>query len=148
MAGRWSRRARTERTRLAAAPDKACTFAKIRSAGANSLAKVTPGWVGRVSTRTRTPLRATVMVTAVVLGLAVLAPLGVLAQLTSALVLADKLPDRITDPDDLWECGYCPVHRGLKRWRPVAAGVAQPLFRRARQRSSWVTSPGSWWCFF
>ena len=47
-----------------------------------------PGWVGRVSTRTRTPLRATVMVAAVVLGLAVLAPLGALAQLTSALVLA------------------------------------------------------------
>ena len=47
-----------------------------------------PGWVGRVSTRTRTPLRATVIVAAVVLGLAVLAPLGALAQLTSALVLA------------------------------------------------------------
>lgn len=47
-----------------------------------------PVWIGRVSARTRTPLRATVLVAAVVLGLAVLAPLGALAQITSALVLA------------------------------------------------------------
>ena len=26
-------------------------------------------------------------------------------------LLADELPDRITDPDALWECAYCPIRR-------------------------------------
>lgn len=26
-------------------------------------------------------------------------------------LLADELPDKITDPNALWECGYCPVKR-------------------------------------
>jgi hypothetical protein len=26
-------------------------------------------------------------------------------------LLADELPDTITDPGALWECGFCPVRR-------------------------------------
>jgi hypothetical protein len=41
-------------------------------------------------------------------------PIGQTAELVEGAynaLLAETLPDRITDPDDLWECGYCPVRR-------------------------------------
>lgn len=47
-----------------------------------------PGWLGKVSPRTRTPVRATVLVAAVVLGMAFAAPLDVLAETTSEVLLA------------------------------------------------------------
>lgn len=47
-----------------------------------------PRWIGQVSPRTRTPLRATVLVTAVVLVLALFTPLGLLAETTSEVLLA------------------------------------------------------------
>lgn len=47
-----------------------------------------PKWIGHVAPATRTPLRATALVTAVVLGLALFVPLGVLAETTSAFLLA------------------------------------------------------------
>lgn len=47
-----------------------------------------PKWIGRVSPVTRTPLRATALVTAVVLGLALFTPLGLLAETTSAFLLS------------------------------------------------------------
>ena len=47
-----------------------------------------PRWIGAVSPRTRTPLRATVLVAGVVLFLALFTPLDVLAEGTSAVVLA------------------------------------------------------------
>lgn len=47
-----------------------------------------PRWIGEVSPKTRTPLRATVLVTVVVLILALFTPLGVLAESTSAVMLA------------------------------------------------------------
>jgi hypothetical protein len=34
-----------------------------------------------------------------------------LVEQTYNVLLADELPDAITDPDALWECGYCPVRR-------------------------------------
>lgn len=46
-----------------------------------------PTWVGHVSPATRTPLRATVLVTAVVLLLALFVPLGLLAETTSVFLL-------------------------------------------------------------
>ncbi|MDU8945799.1 APC family permease [Ovoidimarina sediminis] len=47
-----------------------------------------PSWLGKVSARTRTPLRATVLVTAAVLLLALFTPLDVLAETTSAVMLS------------------------------------------------------------
>ena len=47
-----------------------------------------PAWLGKVSPRTRTPVRATVLVAAVVLGMAFAAPLDVLAETTSEVLLA------------------------------------------------------------
>lgn len=46
-----------------------------------------PRWIGEVSPTTRTPLRATILVTIVVLILALFTPLGVLAESTSAVML-------------------------------------------------------------
>ena len=43
-------------------------------------------------------------------------------------LLADELPDKIADPDDLWECGYCPVRR-------VCEGQETCLAKAARSRS-------------
>lgn len=47
-----------------------------------------PAWLGKISPRTRTPLRATALVTVVVLALALFVPLGVLAETTSQFLLA------------------------------------------------------------
>ena len=47
-----------------------------------------PAWLGAVSERTRTPLRATVIVAGVVLGLALFTPLDVLAETTSEVMLS------------------------------------------------------------
>lgn len=47
-----------------------------------------PQWLGRVSPRTRTPVRATVLVAGAVLLLALYAPLDLLAETTSAIMLA------------------------------------------------------------
>ncbi|HCQ63649.1 MAG TPA: amino acid permease [Rhodobacteraceae bacterium] len=47
-----------------------------------------PAWLGQVSPRTRTPVRATALVTAVVLFLALFIPLGPLAETTSGVMLA------------------------------------------------------------
>ena len=47
-----------------------------------------PEWLGEVSPKTRTPLRATVLVAAAVLVLALFTPLDVLAETTSAVMLA------------------------------------------------------------
>lgn len=47
-----------------------------------------PGWLGEVSSRTRTPLNATVVVALVVLVMALFAPLHLLAEATSAIMLA------------------------------------------------------------
>ncbi|PWJ16119.1 APC family permease [Jannaschia seohaensis] len=46
-----------------------------------------PSWLGKVSERTRTPLRATVVVTGGVLALALFTPLDLLAETTSAAML-------------------------------------------------------------
>ncbi len=46
-----------------------------------------PGWLGEVSPRTRTPLNATVLVAVAVLGMALFAPLELLAEATSAIML-------------------------------------------------------------
>lgn len=46
-----------------------------------------PAWFGRVSPRTRTPFNATVVVAALVLAMALFAPLGRLAEATSAVML-------------------------------------------------------------
>ena len=47
-----------------------------------------PDWLGRVNSRTRTPLVATVLCAGVVLTLSVLSPLAALAEATSAIALA------------------------------------------------------------
>lgn len=47
-----------------------------------------PKWIGHVSPATRTPLRATVLVAAIVLVLALFIPLGLLAETTSAFLLS------------------------------------------------------------
>ena len=47
-----------------------------------------PPWLGKVSPRTRTPLRATILVTGAVLVLALFTPLDVLAETTSAVMLS------------------------------------------------------------
>ena len=47
-----------------------------------------PSWLGKVSARTRTPLRATVLVSAAVLLLALFMPLDVLAETTSVVMLS------------------------------------------------------------
>jgi amino acid transporter len=46
-----------------------------------------PDWLAKVSPRTRTPLRATVLVTAVIMALAVMFPLTTLAKITSGIIL-------------------------------------------------------------
>jgi amino acid transporter len=46
-----------------------------------------PAWLASVSPRTRTPLRATALITAVIMVLALLFPLTTLAQVTSAIIL-------------------------------------------------------------
>jgi amino acid transporter len=46
-----------------------------------------PAWLAKVSPRTRTPLRATALITAVIMLLAVLFPLTTLAKVTSAIIL-------------------------------------------------------------
>lgn len=45
-------------------------------------------WLGRISPRTRTPINATMLVTALVLELALFFPIGALAETTSRIVLA------------------------------------------------------------
>lgn len=47
-----------------------------------------PAWIGRVNPHTRTPLRATVLVTIIVLGLALFTPLDTLAETTSEVLLS------------------------------------------------------------
>jgi amino acid transporter len=49
--------------------------------------KALPAWLGKVSPVTRTPLPATFIVVAIVIGLAVLLPIGGLARATSAIIL-------------------------------------------------------------
>ena len=47
-----------------------------------------PSWLGKVSARTRTPVRATLLVTVAVLLLALFTPLDVLAETTSVVMLS------------------------------------------------------------
>jgi amino acid transporter len=57
-------------------------YGMARDAGAPA-----PAWLAKVSPRTRTPLRATALITAVIMLLAVLFPLTTLAKVTSAIIL-------------------------------------------------------------
>ena len=87
-----------------------------------------PNWLARVNPRTRTPLRATVLITAVILVLALSFPLTTLAQVTSAIILvifgalnAALWVIKRRDPD--------PHGTGLRlpHWLPVVGAVSAGL---------------------
>lgn len=83
-----------------------------------------PGWLGNVNPATRTPVRATALVTAVVLALALFFPLTTLARITSSIILVVfglvclslwRIARR--DPDRSGEGPRFP------RWVPLAGAV-------------------------